>query len=211
MGLISLPCDMDAASFKIVLLGEGCVGKTSIVLRYCENQFNENHITTIQASFLRKALNISSQRVNLAIWDTAGQERFHALGPIYYKDANGALLVYDVTDRDSFLKVKMWVKELRKMLGTDITLAIAGNKVDLNRVVSLEEAEAYANTVGAKHFNTSAKMNQGVEELFLDLAKRMLQSGGSKPKTSSSGGMSGTGPIILGSEEGPPKDDGGCC
>lgn len=68
----------------------------------------------------------------------------------------------------------MWVKELRKMLGTDITLAIAGNKVDLNRVVSLEEAEAYAATVGAKHFSTSAKLNQGVEELFLDLAKRLL-------------------------------------
>ena len=85
----------------------------------------------------------------------------------------GALLVYDVTDRDSFLKVKMWVKELRKMLGKEITLAIAGNKVDLNRTVSLEEAEAYASSVGAKHYSTSAKLNQGVEELFLDLAKRM--------------------------------------
>ena len=114
---------MDQQSFKIVLLGEGllhlfivstisdegkgCVGKTSLVLRYCENQFNDKHITTIQASFLRKRLNISNQRVNLAIWvrsrhktknrvfnfslfqDTAGQERFHALGPIYYRDANG--------------------------------------------------------------------------------------------------------------------------
>merc|ERR1712137_18337 len=211
MGLISLPCDMDAASFKIVLLGEGCVGKTSIVLRYCENQFNENHITTIQASFLRKALNISSQRVNLAIWDTAGQERFHALGPIYYRDANGALLVYDVTDRDSFLKVKMWVKELRKMLGKEITLVIAGNKVDLNRVVPLDEAEAYAASVGAKHFSTSAKLNQGVEELFLDMAKRMLQARGNdkstKPRSYGAGGN-----IILGTEqEAPPPSDGGCC
>jgi Ras-related protein Rab-21 len=83
----------------------------------------------------------------------------------------GALLVYDVTDRDSFLKVKLWVKELRKMLGKEVTLAIAGNKVDLNRVVSLEEAQAYADSVGAKHFNTSAKLNQGLNELFLDLAQ----------------------------------------
>jgi hypothetical protein len=67
----------------------GCVGKTSLVLRYCQNTFNADHITTIQASFLRKRLNIGSARVNLAIWDTAGQERFHALGPIYYRDANG--------------------------------------------------------------------------------------------------------------------------
>lgn len=67
----------------------------------------------------------------------------------------------------------MWVKELRKMLGKEITLAIAGNKMDLKRVVPLEEAEAYAASVGAKHFNTSAKLNQGIEELFLDMAKRM--------------------------------------
>jgi Ras-related protein Rab-21 len=88
---------------------------------------------------------------------------------------SGALLVYDITDRDSFTKVQNWVKELRKMLGKEITLAIAGNKCDLekSRVVSLDEAEAYAATVGAKHYSTSAKMNQGLEELFLDLAKSM--------------------------------------
>merc|ERR1712125_48880 len=91
---ISLLLSMEQHSFKIVLLGEGCVGKTSICLRYCENQFNDSHVTTIQASFLRKRLNISRSRVNLAIWDTAGQERFHALGPIYYRDSDGALLVY---------------------------------------------------------------------------------------------------------------------
>merc|ERR1712110_1056954 len=208
---ISLLLSMEQHSFKIVLLGEGCVGKTSICLRYCENQFNDSHVTTIQASFLRKRLNISRSRVNLAIWDTAGQERFHALGPIYYRDSDGALLVYDVTDRDSFLKVKMWVKELRKMLGKEITLAIAGNKMDLKRVVPLDEAEAYAASVGAKHFSTSAKLNQGVEELFLDMAKRMLQSRGNdksaKPRSYSTGGN-----IILGTEqEAPPPSDGGCC
>ncbi|NXX25886.1 RAB21 protein, partial [Nicator chloris] len=113
-------------SFKVVLLGEGCVGKTSLVLRYCENKFNDKHITTLQASFLTKKLNIGGKRVNLAIWDTAGQERFHALGPIYYRDSNGAILVYDITDEDSFQKVKNWVKELRKMLGNEICLCIVG-------------------------------------------------------------------------------------
>ena len=87
----------------------------------------------LQASFLNKKLNIRGKRVNLSIWDTAGQERFHALGPIYYRDANGAILVYDITDQDSFQKVKNWVKELRKMLGAEINLAIAGNKVDLEK------------------------------------------------------------------------------
>ena len=78
-------------------------------------------------------MNIRGKRVNLSIWDTAGQERFHALGPIYYRDANGAVLVYDITDADSFTKVKAWIKELRKMLGNDISLAIAGNKIDLEK------------------------------------------------------------------------------
>lgn len=88
-------------------------------------------------------MNIDGKRVNLAIWDTAGQEKFHALGPIYYRSSNGAVLVYDITDEDSFQKVKSWVKELRKMLGNDISLVIVGNKTDRekDRHVSLEEAE----------------------------------------------------------------------
>lgn len=96
-----------------------------------------------QASFLVKKINIGGKRINLSIWDTAGQEKFHALGPIYYRGSNGAILVYDITDEDSFQKVKNWVKELRKMLGADICLMIAGNKTDLEkeRHVTIEEAE----------------------------------------------------------------------
>lgn len=163
--------------FKVVLLGEGCVGKTSLMLRYVQDKFNDKHLTTLQASFLNKRLNIDGQRVNIAIWDTAGQERFHALGPIYYRDSNGAILVYDITDEDSFFKVKNWVKELKKMLGEDIALCIAGNKIDLekDRHVDASEAEAYTKTVGAKHFHTSAKLNKGVEEMFFELAKQMLE------------------------------------
>ncbi|XP_064088932.1 ras-related protein Rab-21-like isoform X2 [Macrobrachium nipponense] len=131
-----------------------------------------------KASFLTKRVNISGKRVNLAIWDTAGQERFHALGPIYYRESHGAILVYDITDEDSFQKVKNWVRELRRMLGNDICLVIAGNKLDLqkDRHVLLEEAEGYAQEVGAFHVQTSAKENKGVEELFIELTRRMLES-----------------------------------
>ncbi|XP_045462278.1 ras-related protein Rab-21 [Harmonia axyridis] len=164
-------------NFKVVLLGEGCVGKTSLVLRYVEDKFNNNHISTIQASFLNKKLNIDGKRVNLAIWDTAGQEKFHALGPIYYRSSNGAVLVYDITDEDSFQKVKCWVKELRKMLGTDICLIIVGNKTDLekDRHVNFEEAKTYAANVGAEYFETSAKLNQGVEDMFFTLTEKMME------------------------------------
>ncbi|XP_072016556.1 ras-related protein Rab-21-like [Amphiura filiformis] len=202
-------------NFKVVLLGEGCVGKTSLVLRYVENKFNEKHLTTLQASFLNKKLNIGGKRVNLAIWDTAGQERFHALGPIYYRDSNGAILVYDITDEDSFTKVKNWVKELRKMLGNDIALCIAGNKIDLEkqRNVSVAEAEAYAATVGAKHYLTSAKLNKGIEEMFLDVSKRMLEA--SPSDDLSKGGTSSKSSrktvTIVEDDEAQQTSSGGCC
>lgn len=165
-------------SFKVVLLGEGCVGKTSLVMMYCQSTFNDKHVATLQASFLTKRINVHGERVELAIWDTAGQERFHALGPIYYRDADGALLVYDITDEDSFQKVRNWVKELRKMLGAEIPIVIAGNKADMekNRHVKEEEAEAYAQTVGATYIETSAKLNRNVEQVFLELTKKMLAS-----------------------------------
>ncbi|VDI18060.1 ras-related protein Rab-21-like [Mytilus galloprovincialis] len=199
-------------SFKVVLLGEGCVGKTSLVLRYVENKFNDKHLTTLQASFLNKKLNIGGKRVNLAIWDTAGQERFHALGPIYYRDSNGAILVYDITDEDSFQKVKNWVKELRKMLGNDISLCIAGNKIDLekDRHVAVSDAEAYAKSVGAKHFHTSAKLSKGIDEMFLDLSKSMIEksaeNGGKNNRT-----MTKSKSVIVVDDEQPQQQSGGGC
>eukprot|EP00003_Mantamonas_plastica_P019195 TRINITY_DN3142_c0_g1_i6.p1 TRINITY_DN3142_c0_g1~~TRINITY_DN3142_c0_g1_i6.p1 ORF type:complete len:158 (-),score=34.44 TRINITY_DN3142_c0_g1_i6:102-518(-) len=128
--------------FKVVLLGEGRVGKTSIVTRYCQNSFSDRVQTTVQAAYQAKKLTLSETPIQLAVWDTAGQERFHALGPIYYRDADGAVLAYDVTDPESFEKVKKWVKELRSMLGMDVQLVICGNKIDLERLRQVDESEA---------------------------------------------------------------------
>uniref|UniRef100_A0A131XZ71 Ras-related protein Rab-21 n=2 Tax=Ixodes ricinus TaxID=34613 RepID=A0A131XZ71_IXORI len=201
-------------SFKVVLLGEGCVGKTSLVLRYVQNKFNDKHLTTLQASFLQKNLNIAGKRVHLAIWDTAGQEKFHALGPIYYRDSNGAILVYDITDEDSFQKVKNWVRELRKMLGGDVCLTIVGNKTDLEkqRAVPVAEAEAYAASVGATHLQTSAKLSRGIEELFLDLSKRMIEvaeANDEQHRNSLGRGGSSRRNVVIVDDEPEPKR--GCC
>ncbi|XP_076466882.1 ras-related protein Rab-21-like [Babylonia areolata] len=203
-------------NFKVVLLGEGCVGKTSLVLRYVENKFNDRHLSTMQASFLNKRLNVGGKRVNLAIWDTAGQERFHALGPIYYRDSNGAILVYDITDEDSFQKVKNWVRELRRMLGQDVALCIVGNKIDLEkqRHVTIQEAETYAASVNAKHFHSSAKLNRGVEELFLDLSKEMItKSEGTLLRQGRPGGRGRRNNVVVvdDSKEEPPMKSGNCC
>eukprot|EP00250_Pteridium_aquilinum_P029649 c398_g1_i1 orf=220-834(+) len=162
-------------TFKVVLLGDGRVGKTSLVSRYVNSVFSDQQTATIQASYLTKRLHVSGTIVTLAIWDTAGQERFHALGPIYYRDADAALLVYDVTDSDSFKRVKSWVKELRQMAPKNIVLAIACNKYDLvrGRSLDLQEAESYAASIGANHFVTSAKLNTGIDDVFLDIATRV--------------------------------------
>ncbi|KAJ4978205.1 hypothetical protein NE237_008985 [Protea cynaroides] len=164
-------------SFKLVLLGDGRVGKTSLVLRYVTNSFSEKQEATAQASYLTKRLVIEGVPITLAIWDTAGQERFHALGPIYYRDADAALLVYDITDDDTFIRVKNWVKELQQMAPKNIIMAIAANKSDLvrSKKFDVQEADSYAASIGAKLFVTSAKLGSGIDEVFLDVATRVLQ------------------------------------
>lgn len=164
------------STYKIVLLGEGRVGKTCLCLRYVNNKFSADQQSTLEATYLEKRINLGSKSIRLNIWDTAGQERYHALGPIYYRDANGALLVYDITDRDSFTKVRNWVKELRKIVGKNIVLVIAGNKADLEKYRQVEESEAveYAQSVGAIHIQCSAKTGNGVEQAFLEITKGMM-------------------------------------
>ena len=150
-------------TYKVVLLGEGRVGKTSLLLRYVNDVFNDAQPATIQASYLTKRVNVDGASTQLAVWDTAGQERFHALGPIYYRDADAALLVYDITDVDSFARVKNWVKELRQMAGKDIIIALAGNKIDMERHRRVTDAEAneYAASVGARALRHERKVDKG--------------------------------------------------
>ncbi|GMI58292.1 hypothetical protein ScalyP_jg647 [Parmales sp. scaly parma] len=180
-------------------------------------EFKDKQQSTLQASFLEKKLVVGSTSINLSVWDTAGQERFHALGPIYYRDADGALLVYDITDAESFTKVKKWVKELRKIVGNDISINIAGNKADLerNRTVDEKEVFEYASSVNATHFYTSAKQNMGLSETFQNLAKNMVE----RKKAKLGEGVAGLGKpgkqklVVIDDESSGSKKrgDGGCC
>ena len=179
--------------YKVVLLGEGRVGKTSILSRYVDNKYDSKSPSTLQASYLEKHVIIENEtnrrycthepnqrrrEAYLSIWDTAGQERFHSLGPIYYRDARGAVLVYDITDRSSFDRVRKWNKELRKIVGESdkICINIVGNKIDLQhqRAVDEDEVRNYANSVGASFMEVSAKTGMGVENAFVELTMRML-------------------------------------
>ncbi|ORC87266.1 ras-related protein Rab21 [Trypanosoma theileri] len=161
------------------MLGEGRVGKTSLLQRFVNNSFDDDCSSTTKASmYANVKIDLSNGTVAvLSIWDTAGQERYHALGPIYYRDAHGAVLLYDITDYESFLKVKIWLKELQEVVGSqNISVVIVGNKIDLERErrVPVREAEDWARQQNAKHFIVSAKLGIRVAEPFEAVAANVV-------------------------------------
>uniref|UniRef100_A0AC35U4G6 Ras-related protein Rab-5C n=1 Tax=Rhabditophanes sp. KR3021 TaxID=114890 RepID=A0AC35U4G6_9BILA len=193
--------------FKLVLLGESAVGKSSLVLRFVKGQFHEYQESTIGAAFLTQTLNVDDIVVKFEIWDTAGQERYHSLAPMYYRGAQAAIVVYDITNEDSFTKAKNWVKELQRQAAPEIVIALSGNKADLSsqRTVDFEEARAYADDNGLLFLETSAKSSMNVNDIFMAIAKKL-------PKNEGGGGPSGRGNagINVGDEAAQPKT-GGCC
>jgi len=116
---------------KLVLLGEAAVGKSSVVIRFVSNEFQSNKEPTIGAAFLTQKCRLEDRTLRYEIWDTAGQERFHSLAPMYYRNAQAAVVVYDITKAASLEKAKSWVKELQRQANPNIVIALAGNKVDL--------------------------------------------------------------------------------
>jgi len=161
--------------FKLVLLGESAVGKSSLVLRFVKGQFFDFQESTIGAAFLTQTVCLNDTTVKFEIWDTAGQERYHSLAPMYYRGAQAAIVVYDITNYDSFERAKNWVKELQRQGSANIVIALAGNKSDLaqKRKVPPEEAEAYSEENGLLFMETSAKAATNVNELFVAIAKKL--------------------------------------
>ncbi|KAF9130196.1 hypothetical protein KI688_000289 [Linnemannia hyalina] len=123
--------NMKPVQVKLVLLGEAAVGKSSLVLRFVNDEFQLNKEPTIGAAFLTQKCRLEDKVIKFEIWDTAGQERFHSLAPMYYRNAQAAVIVYDVTKASSLEKAKSWVKELQRQANPNIVIALTGNKVDL--------------------------------------------------------------------------------
>eukprot|EP00906_Rhabdomonas_costata_P038361 RCo054129 len=164
-------------AFKLVLLGETAVGKSSLVLRFVREEFYEYQESTIGAAFLTHTITLppNDDQVKFEIWDTAGQERYRSLAPMYYRGAAAAVVVYDITSYESFTRAKAWVKELNQRADANIVIALAGNKSDLaeKRAVEEKEAAAYAEENGIIHMETSAKMNHNVTKLFQAIGSKL--------------------------------------
>lgn len=161
--------------FKLVLLGESSVGKSSLVLRFVKGQFHEFQESTIGAAFLTQTVQIDDTTVKFEIWDTAGQERYHSLAPMYYRGAQAAIVVYDISNKETFQKAQSWIKELQRQASPNIVIALAGNKLDLanKRAVSYEEAKAYADECSLLFMETSAKTAANVMDIFTSIAKKL--------------------------------------
>ncbi|XP_056352769.1 ras-related protein Rab-17 isoform X1 [Oenanthe melanoleuca] len=155
--------------YKVVLLGSMSVGKSSLACRYVRNDFREL-LPTVGCSFFTQTLDLEDATVKFEIWDTAGQEKYHSVCHLYYRDAHAALIVYDIANKQTFSRAKLWLEELEKrFLPDEIVIALVGNKTDLaaEREVTTEEAEEFAQTKGLLFKETSAKSNYQVTDVFM--------------------------------------------
>ena len=165
--------DKETHQIKLVIVGESAVGKTSLALRYSRDVFRQYIDSTVGAAFFTRTIRLNETRLKLHIWDTAGQERYHSIAPLYYRGANGAIVVYDITSLHSFERAKRWVNELKKSSCRDMVMVLSGNKADLacERQVEQSQGEAFAEENGMLFMETSAKTAMNVNELFLAVVK----------------------------------------
>ncbi|CAN0910857.1 Ras-related protein RABE1c [Linum grandiflorum] len=155
-----------------------CVGKSCVLLRFSDGSFTTSFITTIGIDFKIRTIELDGKRIKLQIWDTAGQERFRTITTAYYRGAMGILLVYDVTDESSFNNIRNWIRNIEQHASDNVNKVLVGNKADMDdskRAVPTAKGQALADEYGIKFFETSAKTNLNVEEVFFSIARDIKQ------------------------------------
>ena len=168
---------------KLIVVGETNVGKTSLIKQYIDHTFVEEKTATIGYDTIQKELEINGKSIRLNIWDTCGQEQYRTINQMFVKNSRMALLVYDVTDRETFEELKKyWYQYIKSALEEELIIGVAGNKCDLyeEEQVKIEEGKEYAQSIGAVFKETTAKNDEAITELIELMAKKYLDNIASK-------------------------------
>ncbi|ETN84184.1 Ras family protein, partial [Necator americanus] len=194
--------------FKLLLIGDSGVGKSCLLLRFADDTYTESYISTIGVDFKIRTIELDGKTIKLQIWDTAGQERFRTITSSYYRGAHGIIVVYDITDQESFNNVKQWLQEIDRYACENVNKLLVGNKCDLTakRAVETQAAKDYADQLGIPFLETSAKSSTNVEQAFLTMASEI------KSRMGPVQGAGGAPAVrITGSQPVQDKKSGGCC
>ncbi|VDO43976.1 unnamed protein product [Haemonchus placei] len=204
--------------FKLLLIGDSGVGKSCLLLRFADDTYTESYISTIGVDFKIRTIELDGKTIKLQIfvrenricfqWDTAGQERFRTITSSYYRGAHGIIVVYDITDQESFNNVKQWLQEIDRYACENVNKLLVGNKCDLTakRAVETQAAKEYADQLGIPFLETSAKSSTNVEQAFLTMASEI------KSRMGPVQGAGGAPAVrITGSQPVQDKKTGGCC
>ncbi|KAJ7558243.1 hypothetical protein O6H91_04G030200 [Diphasiastrum complanatum] len=193
--------------FKLLLIGDSGVGKSCLLLRFADDSYLESYISTIGVDFKIRTVELDGKSIKLQIWDTAGQERFRTITSSYYRGAHGIIVVYDVTDQESFNNVKQWLNEIDRYASDNVNKLLVGNKNDLTakKVVDYETAKAFADEIGIPFLETSAKNATNVEQAFMTMAAEIKNRMANQPALNSSK------PSTVQMKGQPLQQKSGCC
>ncbi|GMM47164.1 Rab family GTPase [Pichia kluyveri] len=193
--------------FKLLLIGDSGVGKSCLLLRFAENTYTTDYVSTIGVDFKIRTIELDGKTIKLQIWDTAGQERFKTITSSYYRGAHGIIIVYDVTDQESFDNVNQWLQEIDRYGTSNVQKLLVGNKCDLTdkKVVDYAVAKEFADSRGLKLLETSAAESTNVEQAFILMSKQIKeQMANSQPEVNNKPNVSLTGTAVN-------SQQGGCC
>ena len=197
--------------FKLLLIGDSGVGKSSLLLRFAEDAYTDSYISTIGVDFKIRTIDLDGKTVKLQIWDTAGQERFRTITSSYYRGAHGIIVVYDVTEQESFNNVKQWFQEIDRYATEGVNKLLVGNKSDMTdkKVVEYAVAKEFADSMGISFIETSAKSSTNVQDAFLTMARQIKERIGGSVE----GGANdkGNGPVSINGRSLNQGAAGGCC
>jgi small GTP-binding protein len=203
---------------KLLIIGDSGVGKTCLLLRFCENNFMMTHLTTIGIDFKIKTIDVDGKKIKMQIWDTAGQERFKTITQTYYKGAMGIILTYACNDRESFNSIANWMQQIKTHANEDVCKILVGNKSDLpDRQVTYEEGKKLADSYGIKFYETSAKDDLKVNDTFYAIAKeikeKIITKDFATPGVTNNGDTAGNGGArkLNASQPDGGKKQAGCC